>query len=329
MTTKTNRYEMPEGLGEKYSEDDKAILAKIYAWLNTDGSHSKADLAKRAGMAEGTLATVLSGSYNASPSSQLLDILKATERATARALSRSDKPVIISTKVMQDATSMFKRSQLHHSFTLVAGLAGIGKTVAAKAFADANPDVIYISALDDMKKSTLLTDLVETVGANPRRWGTDAMLSALIKTLKGRDCTILIDEAENMTDGCFESLRQLHDHAGIGFCLIGEAALFQRIKRNQKFNKLESRLMANTGVVQGITRAEADAIVKGHFGETDEDTLAAFWKHSQGSTRRLVNGLIGEIKQSNWLERIDAKTKNKIELGAPLVRAVSKQLLKD
>jgi len=314
-----SNYEIPTDFHEKYSDDDKTKIIEIYNWLNAKKGRTKSKLTRRSGMAAGTVASVLSGSFGASPSVQLTDLLASTQQASYSETRSQLK--IVETTVYKIGMAMFTRSQRRNDFTLFCGNSGIGKTVVATEFAADRTDVIYISALDDMKKRTLLEQLVIKTGATPRRWGTDAMLMALIEKLKNQDMTILLDEAENADDGCFESLRQLHDHASVGFCLIGEPVLFTRIKGKDQFNKLENRLKTNSGVIRGISRNDSDLIVSGYFGDVDSETAQAFWNRTKGSARRLGDGLINEIIESNYLD--------KHTLDKKLVNAVSKDLLRD
>ena len=235
-----SRYEVPSEFTDSYTSDDKQLIAAIYEWLNTnEDGHNKSWLNYRSGMPEGTFAGVLRGSYMSSPSKKLLQIQQATLLATERDLRGVDNKVIAETTVYKKATAMFITSQVEHELTAVVGMAGIGKTVAAKEFEANNADAIYIRALPDMCAVTLLKKLVDlsgAVGVGKNGFSKDAMLDAVIEAFNKRDATLLIDEAENMRDGCFEELRVLRDEARVGICLIGEAALEQRIKSKSKFN---------------------------------------------------------------------------------------------
>lgn len=322
QTQAPQAYTMPAVLNDKYTDADKQLLEEIYEWLNSNTEHTKSWLAQRSGMPEGTLASVLSGKYAASPSSKLKQIQQATKRADERELRGINERVVVETTVFKLAESMFKTAQVEGELTMVCGNAGIGKTTAAEEFVANNPDAIYIRALPEMKASTLLHKLVHISDAAPYSHTKDAKLDAIIEAFSKRDCVLLIDEAENMEDECFEDLRVLRDVAKIGVCLIGESALSQRIKRKNRFNKLESRLGPNTGIVSQISRADSDKIVKAHFGDEVKDKVKdAFWKVSGGSARRLEEKIIRKIKSRNLLSQH--------ELSPQLIDAVSRQLLRD
>lgn len=316
-------YTLPAEFGDKYTDDDIAIIKNIYTYLNDHPEHTKSWVAKRANIPEGTLASVLSGKYIAPPSAKLQQIYQATLRSTERDLSGINEKVLVETTVFKQCWAMFITAQREYELTLVTGVAGIGKTATAKEFVAKNADAIYIRALPDMQPVTLLKQLIEISGAIIKKNGysKDAMLYAVIEAFAKRDAVLLIDEAENMRDGCFEELRVLRDEAQVGICLIGELALHDRLKRKEKFNKFESRIGPSTGRILGISRKDSDAIVNAHFDDVDAKTKAAFWKVSSGSARRLEEKVCRKIKSRKLL--------NDRQLSPALVDAVSKQLLRD
>lgn len=314
-------YSVPTTLADSYTDTDERLLTEIYGWLNSNAEHTKSWLAQRSGMPEGTLASVLSGKYNASPTGKLKQIQQATVRADERELRGMNERVVVETTVFKLSESMFTTAQVEAELTMVCGFAGIGKTVAAEEFVANNADAIYIRALPEMSATTLLRKLVDISGAIPAGHTKDAKLDAVIEAFAKRDSVILIDEAENMQDECFEDLRVLRDVAKVGICLIGESALSSRLKRKGKFNKLESRLGPNTGIIKHISRKDSDLIVFAHFGDIDKKIADAFWKACGGSARRLEEKIIRKIKSRKLLD--------KHELSPALIQAVSKQLLRD
>lgn len=114
------------------------------------------------------------------------------------------------------------------------GVAGLGKTLAAlNAYAENGG--VYLSVWQDWTQAAFLQALCfEVTGSRPH--GANHCKIAIIDALGGKPRTIFIDEADRLSMGRKEDLRDIHDGTGAPICLIGELGLPAQVAARSRMN---------------------------------------------------------------------------------------------
>ncbi|EIJ33338.1 AAA family ATPase [Thiothrix nivea] len=319
-TTAPVRYPLPSEISDQYTEHDKAALASIYDWLNSNPSINKQWLTSTTGLPSGTVASVLSGGYKASPGKQIKVMQEVIARYEDRKAKGIDDDNFAETSVYKLAITVCNRARTYRNFGVLAGYVGTGKTTALKRYAADNSGVILVEADPDMTSSTLLDDIMEQAGiANPGQ-SINAKFRAILKAFKGTDRLIIVDEAEKTKPAGLEYLRRIRDKAGVGIVLAGTERLHAIIARDHGvFDQIRSRAPFVPPIQRSITREDAAALISNAFPQADEDTIKAFWSLCKGSARMLCEGVIPTVK--------DYGLGQGHALSAKLVLAVAKQAM--
>jgi hypothetical protein len=327
-TKATPKYNLPTEYAETYSTEDQQAIAAIYEWLENNPKHNKAWLARAASQSEGTLASILSGKYNASPSKQLQAMLNAIMRTNERKVLGVDERPFVETSVWLLVRVICNHAYQNRGFGVVAGLVGTGKTRSLKHYAETNAGTLLIEADPDMTATTLLSDLLDARGISHHSTTRSEKFRMLIKALKGSECLIILDEADTVQPKALEYLRRIRDKADVGVVLAGTEKLHSMIRReNTRFEQVGSRAIMQPELIRSITREDADAVLGSQFPQLEigspneaEDAQAVrdmCWSICNGSMRVLAEGLIPAVK----------KYMSQVPLSSKMVQGVAEKVL--
>lgn len=314
-----------------YTEDDRQAIDIIYDALNAEGSAwTISSLARKSGVSVASLHMALHGQYAATPAHVLKKALDALEIKPANAPStpRSEMP-IVETTIYRMVVAACHRARVYRNFAVVSAFVGAGKTRAARRYAELNPGTIIIDAIPEMTSSVLLDHLVEATHAtvySARGYtkGTKAArMDAVLRTLRGQDVLLVLDEAETTTPGCLEYVRRLRDLAGIGVVLMGTEKLEPMVRDAAgRFGQISSRV-GYWASANAIRPQDAHALTSRAFmGEGVElttEVLDAFWQACDGSARVLCEGIIPGVR--------DYGLKKGLPLTPALVHEVTYKIL--
>lgn len=211
--------------------------------LNETGK-SQAEVAKSIGLSSATLSGFIRGTYAG-------DMNEVAERI-ANYLSRQEKrlaapqePGFVETSIASEVLTVAEFTHTRRTIGLVYGDAGIGKTIALAQYAANHPgNVIYLRARVDLKSAgAIVTEIMEKLGK--RDYGNRRIeVTTVIQALKGSDRMIIIDEAQRLSYSAIETLRDIHDEAGIGLLLAGNRDIYDRMRgrKGALFAQLFSRV---------------------------------------------------------------------------------------
>ena len=300
---------------EQYTADDIRAAKAINEWLSKRG-HTKTALSRAAGISTGTVSRVLSGQWPSPPGEHLEAMSAALGRAEERGASPSEIP-FTPTSVSRAVHAVIRRCHLDRDFGLFAGRVGIGKTVAARRYAEENRGVaVLLEAYPGATAPVVLRLLCEQIGVAAARRSVADRTAALVEALRGGDRVIVIDEAETLTDQALLHLRRISDAAGVGVALIGTPALLSLVyDPDGRFGQITSRIGFWPPVCQAITSEDAAALALAYLGEVpDEDVQTAIWTASQGSARALRNVVRNTRRWCATKDKpLDADAINRIE----------------
>lgn len=309
MTTENKkpneRYELDSTRkGDHYSDEDESNIKKITAWLDerrlTTSKYkriSQASLARMSRVGVSTLSQILSGSYNGSPSKQIVQVLSAMAHAEE---DDNNSFPIVETSVFKIAHTACIMARRHKSFSILSANVGTGKTKALKQYKAHNSNVFFLEADPTMTPQTVVKELAKLVLGSSIK-GTNAYLfSEIIDELKDTDSLIIFDEADTVTPKQLHLIRRLRDKANIGVVLAGTEYLHGLINpEGGEFDQIRSRVVFWPPIMKGITQDDAIALLQAGFPDEDltDEVIKRCWYYCKGSARMLVENLIAAIQQ--------------------------------
>lgn len=316
--TAPERITPPETLGGAYTDDDRRRLTEIYIWLaRVPERNTRAQLARLSGVPNGTLSTVLAGTYPSSPSRQLTACVDAIRREA----ERTSVPYV-ETATAKLVWQACHRARVYRNVSCITGAVGVGKTRALKEYCDRHAGSYLLEADPDEKPRELLTDLLVALNVSAGQSATE-MLRAAIDRLRGADAVVIVDEAEKLIPKALEYLRRLRDKAGVGIVLVGTEKLSELLSRQAgQFDQVRSRTGFWPDHVSAIDRADAEALVRAAFDpphQVDEAVIEACWQVCRGSMRVLAEQLVPGVRDFGLAQGHP--------LSAALIRSTAQQVL--
>lgn len=286
----------PTLLNAAYTPEDLQTVATVKDWLERH-KKSRAWLARKSSVPNGTLSGILSGRYVSSPTKQLSAMLSVLRVEEER--ERDGPAGYVQGSVHKLMTVVYDRTRQHQNFGVVTAHVGVGKTRFAKEYRANHPQTLLVEASPNMTPGVLLTELLEWLNtAAPA--GLDKKFREVVRVLRGTNYLIVVDEAERLSGAALEYLRRIRDMAQIGIVLQGTEKLGGLIKpQHGQFDQIRSRVGMWPKTIDRITQNDADDMARealGDRGELSDDVLATLWAYCDGSARMLNENLIPAIR---------------------------------
>ncbi len=304
---------------ETYTQEDQQLVQRINAWLEESGK-SGADLSRLTSIKDGTRSSILTGRYISSPTAFLQRMIDAIERIDERnQAAKADIPYTL-TSVALSINSACKRTHADRDFGIFVGKVGVGKTTALREYTRQTPSAVLLEAFEGIDHSTFMQELMTATGAVQIK-GTMAMqMAGLIRSLKGTDRVILVDEANWLPKRSFGALRRISDVAGIGVVLVGTAELLPMVQDPEgRFGQISSRIGFWPALARQISEKDCALLVTSYFDQAQpEPVLKAFYSACEGSARTLKNLLKNTCRYAN---------KNAVEITPELIKATNQKTM--
>ncbi|MDQ0454682.1 AAA family ATPase [Rhizobium paknamense] len=252
----------------KHSGDDvetwRSLVAQVIEAANA-GGFTKADVARRAGVAEGTFSQWASGKYPgvlANVNAQVSKWLDALEQSASLSAAMPTSPDFVKTSTGVDVYNVLLYAQVTGGFTIITLPSGFGKTTAARQFCRTRPHA-WMATISPHTKTVhgMLIELaseLEVLEHNPAR-----LVRAIGRKLNrvGEGSLLIIDEAQNLLPEAVNQLRHFVDVYKCGVCLMGNeetAVAFVKDKgtvssRAQVATRIDRRLTGGTHNPQDAT----------------------------------------------------------------------------
>ncbi|MGZ8181441.1 MAG: AAA family ATPase [Methylobacter sp.] len=302
-----------------YSDEDKLMVQRINDWLAEPG-RTGADLSRLTEIKEGTRSSILTGAYISSPTKFLQRMIDAIDRVEARNQEAKHDIPFTATSVAVQIETVCKRTHLDRDFGFFSGKVGVGKTTALRSYARKTQSAILIEAFEGIDNSTFIHELIIATGSVAVK-GTMAMqMAGLIKSLKGSDRVILVDEANWLPKRSFGALRRISDVAEIGVVLVGTAELLPMVQDPEgRFGQISSRIGFWPALAKQISEKDCALLVTSYSAEEPtESVLKAFYGCCEGSARTLKNLLKNTYRYAN---------KNNAEITPELIKRINQQAM--
>ncbi|WP_244428901.1 ATP-binding protein [Bartonella vinsonii] len=223
----------PSGTAQNRNSDDIALwnelvdavrtLAKMNDW-------SKAEVARRIGMPDGTFSQWYAGSYAGQLGKQNAKVQQWVEvlKETAGLLEKiPEKPAFQRNRIASEIIDTLTLAQSTGDMVMITLDAGSGKTETCRHYRATRPHVYLVTASPHTRSvHGILNDMaaeLEVVEYNPTR-----LTRAIGKKLErvGSGTLLIVDEAQNLTDEAINQLRHFVDINGTGLALVGNDEIF-------------------------------------------------------------------------------------------------------
>lgn len=239
-------------LGSGRSDADIAAWRELIgrvAEIATVNNWNKAEVARRASMANGTFSQWFSGKYNGRYDQQNEVIARWLDAVADQAGLAAQIPVgpgFLKLKTTMSIISTLRWAQMAPDLVAITLAAGNGKTFACRHYASVTPKVSMATISPNNK--TVHGMLMELCAAldvqehNPAKF-----VRAIGRKLErsGAGSLLIIDEAQHLTDESVNQLRYFLDVNGCGIALVGNDEVYARFTKKSdgpSYAQLKSRI---------------------------------------------------------------------------------------
>lgn len=217
--------------------------------IATAQSWSKAEVARRIGMADGTFSGWFSGKYTGRLDNQNKQIgqwLNSIEEMAGITASIPTSPAFLQTKSSMDIMETLAWAQAASDMVMITFNAGMGKTETCRHYRATRPHVCHITMSPHTKTvHSMLVELaaeLDVMVLNPAK-----LVRAIGKRLErtGGGMLLIVDEAQNLQDDAINQLRHFVDNYKCGVALVGNNEIFGRFSKRTdgpSYAQLKSRL---------------------------------------------------------------------------------------
>jgi DNA transposition AAA+ family ATPase len=177
--------------------------------------------------------------------------LNDVEEALQSAVSSGHLKFALTTAA-QDVFRIAQYAATERKIGVVVGKPGCGKTISVTEYKKRNPNSILIEIGAVVSQRTLLHDISSalkipiyiTGRENKQTLIPSAILfREIIEKLTGTKRLLIADEGENLTTGCLEIIRRIHDFTRVGVLLSGTNKLLDRLRGpRRELQQLYSRV---------------------------------------------------------------------------------------
>ena len=259
---------------------DPGLLRRTRAALAAGGL-SQARAAQQIGLSDSALSQWLADKYRgqtAAVEAKVARWLDARAEQAALAAQLPAAPEYVETPAARRIAAALSWAQMAADLVVVYAGAGMGKTLAARAYAAERPNV-WTATMTPAAQALgpCLERAAAACGLLPAsaRQVRAAQLEAdLLERLHGSHGLLIVDEAQHLGARALEGLRSIHDGSGVGLALLGGESLYVRLtggSRSAEYAQLFSRI----GRRVRFSRA----------GQGDVDALLAAWGLSDAAVR--------------------------------------------
>lgn len=289
--------------------------------LIEDGDLSATATAKAIGISSGALSKIRSGDYGADMAGMKNRIAEYLELQKERREILPKSP-FVETLVAKKTISACRMAHVEREMVILAGPAGIGKTMALRKYALENKSCIYIAAHAACRMHTTVYRIAQMAGASVRGNTADIAERAIAR-LRGTNKMIIVDEADHLNFNAIEMVRYIHDQAGVGIVLSGWQEMIHEITGGGTFEGKYSRLYTRCGKIEWLkplSLKDSGLIVCAVLGEdTQAEIIEKLHAVSRGCARTLV-----KLLPRAWKT---AKATNRGRLTPQIIEDTKKQLL--
>ncbi|MGU9776165.1 AAA family ATPase [Salmonella enterica] len=268
---------------------------------------NQSQVARAIGKSPSVINQFLQGKYAGDVSAIETDINNFIRRQREKEAAKKAPIKFIETETAMGGLKVCSLAHTECDINVIYGEAGMGKTMILSEYANNDSSVILIEADPGYTTRAVLERLCQQLGAK-KTGSIHEVMDECIDKLRGSERLLLIDEAENLPYRALETIRRIHDKAGVGVVLAGTPRLITNLKgRRGEYKQLYSRVglaywVGGHKEIHGGNSIPVNELPLDDFrrlaasivpGADEEHISDALFKHSGGNARRLYKLLRG------------------------------------
>ena len=232
--------------------------------LIKQGKLTQAKLARETGVNGGALSAWINGKYTGNEETVEEPIKHWMALNERKVQVFVEAPSFIEIPTAKMVFSVLDMARILPTMVTIYGASGVGKTKACQAYQQQNTNVWMITASPARATlSSILYELALELGINdaPRR--KDRLSRLIVKKLQKSKGLVIIDESDHLPYDALEEIRIIQEEVEVGFALIGNDKVYNRIQggvnQAHEYARLWSRIGKHTPI-KASTKGDIKAI---------------------------------------------------------------------
>lgn len=229
-------------------EEEVALAERARAEMEEAGL-SQAKAANEIGISDSAYSQWLAGKYKGDVTAVEAKVARWLESRAERAklaASLPAAPAWVETHTAKRVLAGLSYAQMAGDISVIYGGAGLGKTSAAKYYAQNHPNV-WLATMTSSTNTlgSALERVAIACGIRPTSTRASRIEADLVERLEETGGLLIVDEAQHLNTRALEALRGLHDATGVGLAIMGNEMVYARItggRRAAEFAQLFSRV---------------------------------------------------------------------------------------
>jgi len=229
------------------------IRDRLSRFMSDNTAISNRTVANNIGLSAGTISLFRNNKYtgdNADLAERIESYLNNEETAIAEAVSSGHLKFAMTT-ASQDIFKTASYASTEHKIGVIVGVPGCGKTISVNEYKRRNPNNILIEISPIVTQRSLLRDIctglkIPVYYTNREKHSpipNSILFKQIVEQLIGTRRLLMADEGENLTTGCLEIIRRIHDFTRVGVLLSGTNKLLDRLRGpRRELQQLYSRV---------------------------------------------------------------------------------------
>ena len=271
------------GRSEQDVADWQKLVAKVSAVAQANG-WSKAEVARRSGVPDGTLNQWFSGKYDGRLDSQNRKIgqwLDQVEEMEALGRGIPASPGYVDTRTAKEIFETLNYAQMLPEMVVITFAAGMGKTTTCRQYGAVRPHVYHVTMSPNTKTTHgMLVEIATALGVSqPNPAKIHRSIGERLQR-NGRKTLLIVDEAQNLKDDAINQLRHFLDVNECGIALVGNEEIYGR------FNA-----QTDGPSYAQIKRRIGKRLKRTHPYPEDIEAMIDAWEVSDPAARKLLTGI--------------------------------------
>lgn len=288
------------------------------AGLGLANNWSKAEVARRIGMPDGTFSGWYSGRYTGrldTTNAKVSQWVAAVEEMETMAAGIPEAPSYYETRTSREITEALLYAQTMPAISVVTVGAGMGKTTTLRHYRDTRPHAHLVTMSPNTRTVFgMLTEIAQQLGVSQQNASRLHRAIGDRVQRNGRKTLLMIDEAQNLCDQAVDQLRAFLDVNSCGIALVGNEEVYDRFARKDGPSYAQ------------IKRRFGKRVTRRHPYPEDVHAALNAWKVSDEDARRVLTGIgnkpgaLGQITETMMLAGMVATGKGEA-IGARHIKA--------
>lgn len=265
---------------------------------------TQTQVSRAVGKSPAVINQYLQGKYNGDVDGVNHIVADFIERIREKDKLKRIEARFVSTSTSRKTLEIIRLAHVDAEINVIYGEAGLGKTMALKAYAADNSTAILIEADPSYTARVLLEEICSRLNLSTRG-NMHELFELCVNKLRDSGYLLMIDEGELLPHRALEVLRRIHDKSGIGIVLAGMPRLILNLKgKRGEFVQLYSRVGFALNIGNALPQDDTDAIAESLIPDAfTPDMGAVLYKESKGNARRLFKLLRGVVRTSHINDR--------------------------